>query len=288
VTSATRAKEQLLGRLDGKVTVVTGGGRGIGRGICRRFAREGATVIVADSDKDFGQKAASELEALGGRGVFVWTDVTERASVEHLVASAHEIGQRLDVMVSNAIALAPHVALEDKTDAMFAFNLDICLYATLWAMQAAFPIMRAQGGGRIINLYSADADTGMWFHSDYNSAKGAVRALTVSGAAEWGRYNILCNAISPIAGTTVYNEKLKHLPEIQTLVATFPLGRIGDPEHDIAPVALFLATEDSQYVNGQTIYVDGGMPLSRGAVYPQDHQSEVDAWLVKRASLDTE
>jgi NAD(P)-dependent dehydrogenase (short-subunit alcohol dehydrogenase family) len=257
-------------RLKGKVAVVTGGGRGIGRGICRRFAREGASVIVAERDEADGAQVAADLAGLGGKGVFVHTDVSQKAQVQRMIARAVEAFGRVDIVVNNAIALSPHVQFERKTDEMFAFTLNVALYATLWAMQTAFPLMRDQGGGRFINFYSNDAEIGQWLHADYNAAKAGIQALTVSGAAEWGRYNILCNAIAPAAAGTVYQELLKKVPEIAEMVKQHPLGRTGDPENDIAPVALFLATEDSQYVNGQTIFVDGGMSLGRAGVYPPD------------------
>jgi NAD(P)-dependent dehydrogenase (short-subunit alcohol dehydrogenase family) len=272
-----------MGRLDGKVAVVTGGARGIGRGICRRFAREGASVLVADIAEDEGKQVAADLEGLGGAGLFVRTDVTRKDEVERMVSSAHEAWGRVDVLVNDAIGLSPHVKLEDKTDEMFDFSMKVGFYATLWSMKAAFPIFRAQGGGRVINFYSADGDMGQWYHGDYNSTKAAIRALTVSGAAEWGRFNILCNAIAPAAAGTVYYELVEKNPAIAERTRQHPLGRTGDPENDIGPVALFLATEDSQYVNGQTIYVDGGMSLSAGAVYPEDSPEFVESWLARRA-----
>jgi 3-oxoacyl-[acyl-carrier protein] reductase len=268
-----------MGRLEGKIAVVTGGARGIGRGISRRFAREGAAVLVADLAEDEGKIVASELEELGGEGLFVRTDVSRREEVERMISTAHDQWGRVDIVVNDAIALAPHVALENKTDEMFDFSLRVGFYATLWAMRTAFPIMKAQGGGRFVNFYSADGDMGQWYHGDYNSTKAAIRALTVSGAAEWGQYNILCNAIAPAAAGTVYHELVRDVPGLADMVAQHPLGRIGDPENDIGPVALFLATEDSQYVNGQTIYVDGGGSLSRGAVYPEDSADFAREWL---------
>jgi NAD(P)-dependent dehydrogenase (short-subunit alcohol dehydrogenase family) len=268
-----------MGRLDSKIAIVTGGARGIGRGICRRFAREGASVVVADVVEDEGRVVAEELSGLGGRGLFLRTDVTQKADVERMVSTAHERFGRVDVLVNDAIALSPHVPLEEKTDEMWEFMLAVGLHATRWAMQASFPIMRDQGGGRIINFYSSDANNGQWFHGDYNVTKAGIRALTISAAAEWGRYNIGCNAIAPAAAGTVYYELVKKNPAIAEMAKTMPLGRAGDPERDIAPVALFLATEDSQWVNGQTIYVEGGLYLSRGAVYPKDDRDFVDRWL---------
>jgi NAD(P)-dependent dehydrogenase (short-subunit alcohol dehydrogenase family) len=260
----------MVNRLQGKVAVVTGGGRGIGRGICRRFAREGASVVVAERDEADGVQVAGDLEGLGGKGHFVRTDVTQKAQVQRMIHAAVETFGRVDIVVNNAISLSPHVAFERKTEEMLDFALHVGVYATFWAMQEAFPLMRDQGGGRFINFYSNDANIGQWMQADYNVTKAGIRALTISGAAEWGRYNILCNAIAPAAAGTIYYELLKKVPQMAEMVKQHPLGRAGDPETDIAPVALFLATEDSQYMNGQTLYVDGGMSLGRAGVYPAD------------------
>ncbi|MGH7899196.1 MAG: SDR family NAD(P)-dependent oxidoreductase [Candidatus Binatia bacterium] len=268
-----------MGRLDGKIAIVTGGARGIGRGVCRRFAREGASVVAADVAEDEGRRVADDLQGLGGRGLFLRTDVTRKEDVERMVAATRERFGRVDVLVNDAIALSPHVRLEDKTDEMWDFMLTVGLHATRWAMQAVFPIMREQGGGRIVNFYSSDADNGQWLHADYNATKAGIRALTVAAAAEWGRYKIGVNAIAPAAAGTVYDDLVKKNPAIAEMAKATPLGRVGDPETDIAPVALFLATADSQWVNGQTIYVDGGLHLSRGAVYPEDDRQFVENWL---------
>lgn len=257
----------MAGRLEGKVAVVTGGGRGIGRGVCRRFAREGASVVVAERDAPDGEAVAADLAGLGGRGIFVPTDVTQKDQVKRMIRTAVEEFGRLDILVNNAIALSPHVFFQDKSDEMLDKTLHVGVYATFWAMQEAFPLMKAQGGGRIINFYSNDAEIGQWMQSDYNVTKAGIQALTRSGAAEWGRYNILCNAIAPAAAGTIYYELVKKHPQIAEMSRQHPLGRAGDPETDIAPVALFLATEDSQYMNGQTLYVDGGMNLGRAGIY---------------------
>jgi 3-oxoacyl-[acyl-carrier protein] reductase len=109
----------MTNRLQGKVAIVTGGGRGIGRGICRRFAREGASVVVAELDEADGAQVANDLEALGGKGIFVRTDVTEKSQVQRMVKTAVDTFGRVDILVNNAIALSEHVAFERKTDARF-------------------------------------------------------------------------------------------------------------------------------------------------------------------------
>ncbi|MCU1454123.1 MAG: short-chain dehydrogenase [Acidimicrobiales bacterium] len=260
-----------MGRLDGRVALITGAGEGIGRGIARRFATEGAAIVIAELDVERGQRVADEVEALGAKCLFVETDVKERAAVFASVGAATETFGRLDVLVNNAIALAPRVFLEDKTDEMFEHSLRVGLWANLWAMQAAFPTMKAQGGGSIINFRSLDGELGHWLQSDYNASKEAIGGLTRSAAAEWGRYNIRVNAITPAAAGAGHEQLSREDPErLAKIESSVPLLRIGDPERDIGGAALFLATDDSCYVTGVTLYVDGGLHLPRYDTKPYD------------------
>jgi NAD(P)-dependent dehydrogenase (short-subunit alcohol dehydrogenase family) len=252
-----------LARLEGKVALVTGGGKGIGRGIARRYVREGAAVVVVDVDEEAGVQVAKELQEVGP-AVFVRADVGDKADVLAAVRTATGRFGRLDILVNNAIALSPNILLEEKTDEMFDGVLRTGLWATWWAMRAAFPAMRDQGGGRVINFYSIDAEAGAWLHADYNAAKDAIRGLTRSAAAEWGRFGILVNAIAPTAAGSVFEQLARETPGFAEMAASVnPLGRVGDPEEDIAPVAVFLACEDSRWVTGETIHVDGGQHLPR-------------------------
>lgn len=248
-----------MGALAGKIALVTGAGAGVGRGIARAFAREGAKVIVAEIDEANGRAVADEVG-----GLFVRTDVSVKPDVLAAVATAHEHFGRLDVLVNNAMRLSPNVLLEDKTDQMLEATLATGLWATWWAMHAAFPIMRTQGAGRIINLTSIDAEAGAWLHSDYNLTKGAIRELTRSAAVEWGRHGILVNAIAPAAAGTVYSQLSAAIPGFEVMAnAMNPLGRVGDPEADIGGAAVFLASDAARYVNGETLHVDGGLHIPR-------------------------
>jgi len=190
-----------MGALDGKVALITGAGAGIGRGIARRYAREGASVAVIEIDADNGRRVAAELESLGARSLFVRTDVSSKSDVEAAFAATIERFGRLDVLVNNASKLSPNVLLEQKTDEMLHATLGAGAWATWWFMQLAMPVMREQGGGRIVNFVSVDAEAGAWLHADYNMSKGAIEALTRSAAMEWGRFQILVNAIAPVART---------------------------------------------------------------------------------------
>jgi 3-oxoacyl-[acyl-carrier protein] reductase len=264
-----------VGRLADRVALITGGGQGIGRGIARRFASEGAAVVIAELDPSRGQSVAEEISSMGAKSVFVRADVRERDDVEASVAAAVKNFGRLDVLVNNATALAPRVLLEDKTDEMFEHSLRVNLWAALWSMRAAFPHMREQGGGSIINFRSLDGELGHWLQSDYNVSKEAIGGLTRSAAAEWGRFGIRVNAICPAAAGAGHEQLQREDPaRLARIEGSVPLLRIGDPERDIGGAALFLATEDSCYVTGVTLYVDGGLHLPRYDTKPYELLSE--------------
>ncbi|MBB3219936.1 SDR family NAD(P)-dependent oxidoreductase [Pseudoduganella umbonata] len=248
--------------LKDRVALVTGAGGGIGRGVARRFAREGAAVVIAEIDPDSGARVAREVEELGGKALFIQTDVLQKASVEAAVAAAVDQFGGLDILVNNAFVPTPNVLLEDKTDEMLDQTLTSTVKACWWAMRAALPHMRTRGGGKIVNFYSIDVDIGAWLHADYNTAKAAIIGLTRSAAAEWGRFNITVNAIAPTAmGATFHKLAAEHPGFAERSAAMRPLGRCGDPEDDIGPVAVFLASDMSRYVTGESFHVDGGLHL---------------------------
>ncbi|MGO9932290.1 MAG: SDR family NAD(P)-dependent oxidoreductase [Steroidobacteraceae bacterium] len=251
-----------MGLLQDKVSLITGAGGGIGRGVALRFAREGAAVVIAELDATTGAAVAAECAELGARALFMHTDVTKKNSIETAIQGAVERFGGLDVLVNNAFVPTPNVLLEDKTDEMLESTLKSCVWATWWAMKAAQPHMRKRGGGSIVNFYSIDVDLGAWLHADYNTAKAAILGLTRSAAAEWGRFNIRVNAIAPTAMGATFHKLCAENPGFaEKSAAMRPLGRCGEPEADIGPVAVFLACEMSRYITGESIHVDGGLHL---------------------------
>jgi len=261
--------------LSGKVALVTGAGRGIGRGIARCLSGHGAAVVIAEVDAEAGRECARDLQDRGARALFVSTDVSQQSQVEAAVAACIEHFGRLDILVNNAVKIARDLLIEEKTDAMLAEQLAIGVWGPWWAMRAAFPHMRDAGGGRIINFTSGDVQTGAWLHSDYNIAKGAVEALTRSAANEWARFNILVNAVAPVGASSAYETLCRERPGFEEAAKrAIPLGRVGDPESDVAPVVAFLASDAAQYVTGSTLLADGGVHMSRVNPKPQRLQHE--------------
>lgn len=251
-----------MGMLKDKIALITGAGGGIGRGIARRFAREGASLVLAEIDPVSGAAVAREVEELGAKAIFVRTNVCEKPEVLAAVQAAVDKFGGLDILINNAFAPTPNVKMEEKTDAMLAQTLNSTIWAAWWAMQASMPHMRARGGGKIVNFYSIDVDVGAWLHADYNTAKAGILGLTRSAAAEWGRFNITVNAIAPTAmGATFHKLCAEHPGFAEHSASMRPLGRCGDPEEDIAPAVLFLASDLSRYMTGEAIHVDGGLHM---------------------------
>src|SRR5690606_8602878 len=253
----------MTGLLAGKIAIVTGGAKGLGYGISRRMAREGATLLITGRDGTATEKVAAEIAAeFGTKAIGISADMGVKEQVEAMVQRAADEFGGLDVLVNNASLLSDNVLLENKTDEMLQRTLDIGIWGCWWGMRAAMPHMKKRGGGSIINFHSIDAQTGAWLHSDYNINKMGIMGLTRSAAVEWGRFNIRCNAIAPTGLGQVFAQLIKDVPGfLEAATANNPLKRAGDPEKDIGPVIVFLASEMSRFVTGEMINVDGGQNL---------------------------
>jgi len=246
-------------RLKDKIAIVTGAGQGIGRGIALVYAREGATVVIAELREHRARRTADEIAARGGTALAMAIDVSRREQLAAMVRDTVERFGRIDVLVNNAQGMHAHKPFEEITDSDFDVFLISGLKGTFWAMQAVFPHMRAQGGGRIINFVSLNALNGAPGLADYNATKGAIAALSRTAAVEWGKHNILVNCIAPGAISKRTLEFLERNPAKAEAIRTgYPLGRMADAEADLAPVAVFLASADAHFVTGQTYFVDGG------------------------------
>ena len=260
-----------MGRIQDKVAVVTGGGDGIGRAVCRRFAKEGAKVLVAELNPEDGKRVADELvQEFGADARFVQTDVGQREDNVAMIDHARESWGRVDILVNNAWGGGTLGRVENKALETMARGMDVGFYGPLWAMQYVFPIMKEQGWGRVINLCSLNGVNAHMGSLEYNCAKEALRTLTRTAAREWAGTGITCNVICPGAKTASSRRVEQMMPElIREAEAANPMGRLGDPEADIAPVALFLASDDCQYLTGNTLFADGGSHIN-GASWSPD------------------
>jgi NAD(P)-dependent dehydrogenase (short-subunit alcohol dehydrogenase family) len=251
-----------MGRLDGKVAVVTGGASGIGRASAKALAAEGARVIVGDVAEERGESAAQEIRDAGGEATFVRADVTKMSDVEALVREAVDRWRRLDVMFNNVGVAIPGTAAEmDEDD--FRRVLDVNLIGVWRGMHAAIPQMLRTGGGSIINTSSVQGHVAFLGWSGYAASKGGVDALTRQAAVEYAPKGIRINSIVPGTILTEMNEKILREaedPDAQMAMWTsmHPVGRVGQPD-EVAAAVVFLASDESSFITGESLRVDGGL-----------------------------
>jgi len=249
-----------MGRVDGKVVIVTGGATGIGRGICDVLAREGARVVVANRNEERGQEAAREIAAAGGEALFVRTDVSQEADCQAVVAAAVERYGRLDALVNNA-GIFPRGTLEETTselwDEIFAVNLKGAFFCCKYAV----PEIRKQGGGSIVNIGSANAYVGGANLFAYSVSKGGMITLTRNLAAALAGDRIRVNFVNPGWVITEMEIEIQakegHDAEwIAEAGRRMPLGRHQVPT-DAGYAVLYLVSDEASQVNGDLINVDG-------------------------------
>jgi NAD(P)-dependent dehydrogenase (short-subunit alcohol dehydrogenase family) len=250
-------------QLDGRVALVTGGAEGIGRGIVRRFLAEGAQVALADVNADLGRQTADELGAH-----FVPCDVRTQAA-EAVDATVTRFGT-IDILVNNAWGGGELSRVEHKTRDGFENAFAVGFFGPYDAMRAAFPVMKAKGYGRIISMCSLNGVNAHIGSVEYNAAKEALRTLTRTAAREWATTGVVANVICPAARSAALQRVIATNPEIGEMAdASNPMGRMGDPYDDIAPVAVFLASEGARYLTGNTLFVDGGSHINGSSWAPE-------------------
>lgn len=252
-----------MGRLDGKTAVILGGDA-IGAGVARRFAREGARVVMLDRSGAVAEAAVAGIP--GGVAVPLAGGDGPAMQVAFL-AIAEQVGP-VQVLVNNPLPPPVVAPLEAQAPAAFADALDAVRLAAV-AMQAAFPQMRAQGWGRIVNIGHRYGECVGEAIGPYNAAAWALVGLTRTAAVDWGRWQIATNLLVPFAETPeLERARERRAKVIDLLVGQTPLKRAGDPEEDIGGAAAFLACDESNFVNGQVIYADGGQHVAAPVLNP--------------------
>lgn len=253
-----------MGRLDQKVTVITGAGQGIGRASALALAAEGARVVVSDINDDAGQATVRAILDAGGTAIYHRADVGSTPDVQTLVRAAVAQYGRLDVYVNNAGVAIPGSAVdisEDDWNRVLNINL-----SGMWrGIKFAIPEMVKTGGGSIINMASVQALMGFEDWAGYAAAKGGILALTQQVAVEYGARGIRCNAIAPGTIMTPMNEKIfEDADDPEELASTWnswhALGRFGQPQ-EVAQLVVFLASDESSFITGTIIKVDGGLSI---------------------------
>ncbi len=248
-------------RLRDKVAIVTGAGAGFGEGIAKRFAEEGAAVVVNDIDEAGGARVAGEITVAGGRAVFEAANVAVGADVARLIARAEDSYGGLDILVNNAGVAQRNMAMTEVDEATFDRIFDVNVKALYWAALHGVPALRRRGGGAIVNTSSTAALSPRAGLIWYNGSKGAVNNITKGMALELAKDKIRVNAICPVAGETqllaefMGGEETTEMRE--KFLATIPLGRFSQPL-DIANAALFLASDEAALITGVCLEVDGG------------------------------
>ena len=253
-------------RLEGKVAIVTGAGSGIGRAIAKRFADEGARVVVADLNAEAAERVAAEIGG-DGRAAAVRVDVRDQAQVQRMVDTAVDRFGGLDILVNNA-GVGKIVPFFETTEADWDFMFDVNCKGLLWCSQAAARRMIEQGrGGKIINLASQAGRRGEAYVLAYCASKACVISMTQSMALALAEHKINVNGLAPgIVDTPFWDEVDRQFAKLlnmeigepkRTFTKQIPLGRIEQPE-DVAGAAVFLASADADYITQQTLNVDGG------------------------------
>jgi 2-hydroxycyclohexanecarboxyl-CoA dehydrogenase len=247
-----------MGKLDDKVAIVTGAGRGIGRGIVEKLAAEGARVVVSDIDEGSARETAA---AIGGKSVGLRTDVTSKESVEAMVREVMDRFGRVDVLVNNAgwDKVQPFLeSNESNWEKVIAINL----YGTLHCCKAVLPVMVAQGYGKVVNIGSDAGRVGSSGEAVYSAAKGGIIAFTKTLAREMARYKINVNCVCPgPADTPLFAEIGEENPKLkEALLKAIPFRRLARPE-DLANAVAFLASDEAEYITGQTLSVSGGLNM---------------------------
>ncbi len=243
-------------RLEGKVALISGAARGMGAVEARMFAAEGAAVVVADLLDELGQAVAAEITDSGGRVTYVHLDVTDEAAWQAAVETATADFGKLDVLVNNAGIVRTEQVLE-TTEQIWEDVMSVNARGVFLGVKAAIPAMRAAGGGSIVNISSSAGLTGSTQNAAYHASKGAVRIFTKAAAIQYAPDNIRVNSVHPGMIDTDMLAASRVGDVLEQRLAVTPMRRIGRPE-EIAYGVLYLASDESSFVTGSELVIDGG------------------------------
>lgn len=245
-------------RFKDKVAIVTGGGQGLGEAFCKGFAREGAHVAILDINEETGKKVEEEITRAGGSAVFYKIDVSSKSQCQAIVDQIMSRWGRIDVLVNNS-GVHSGGNFWEETEEAWQRMLAVNVMGVVYMSQVVVPIMIKQGKGKIVNVSSKAAIVGEPNHAAYSASKGAVLSLTRAMAVELAPRGINVNAITPGTTLTPLGKAAMEDPVTRkALESNIPLGRLGQPEDHVGSV-LFLASDESDWMSGQYIVVDGGL-----------------------------
>lgn len=246
-----------MSRLKNKVALITGGAGGIGSGIAKAYAKEGAKVVIVDLNEEMGNNTIQSLQEYEADSMFIQADLTDHEHLPAIVQKVIDTYGKLDILINNAHATKLS-SFADTTKELFDLSFNTGFYPTVYLMQAALPYLK-ETQGSIINFASGAGLNGDANQTSYVAAKEAIRGISRVAANELGEFGINVNLISPIANSEGVQQWAKENPEyFNSMLSNIPMGRLGEPEEDIGRVAVFLATDDANYITGQTMMVDGG------------------------------
>ena len=248
-----------MGKLDGKVALISGGAKGQGAAEARTFAREGARVVFGDILDAEGKKVEEAIRAEGGEAAYVHLDVTSEVDWQNAVKLATGRHGRLDILVNNAGIVIPRVAIEDRTAAEWDRVMAVNAKSVFLGTKYAIPAMRQSGGGSIVNISSV-AGIGQSLHQEpaYAASKGAIRIFTKVTASQHAKDRIRCNSVHPgPVDTDMIHSAMPDPAVLQKRIERVPLGRLGTVD-EIVTLVLYLASDDSSYVSGSEMVIDGG------------------------------
>jgi NAD(P)-dependent dehydrogenase (short-subunit alcohol dehydrogenase family) len=243
--------------VDGKVIIITGSGRGVGKGMALHMGKGGARIVVAEWKPELLDATCAELASLGVEHLGVACDIQRKDDIDGMVAQTIERFGRVDALVNNAQTFRPMAPVADVSEHDVDVFYTSGVKGTLWAMQAVYPQMKTQQWGRIVNFASSMGITGGRGFAAYNASKEAIRALTRTAAREWAADGVVVNAIAPAAADH-HGDAAKRSEGYRIFVENCPMGRQGDPELDIGPIAWFLCSDACRYLTGHTFMADGG------------------------------